>query len=112
MEIVSNSYDALMTLHKRQKHKEQKQPTLVLIDMDENIANQEIHSRECLGLIKSITQELNQGNLHDAIPIGKSKNNIQNPIFIYISFLYISRNYVIPTTPQNNLTRLRFHLFF
>lgn len=73
MEVVSNSYDALMTLHKQQKDKGRKQPTLVLIDVDENIANQEVHSRECLGLIKSITQALNQGILHDAIPIGKSK---------------------------------------
>ncbi|KAI9497969.1 hypothetical protein BDB00DRAFT_802838 [Zychaea mexicana] len=71
VEIVSTGYDALTALHSRQKKGQFKKPTLLLIDVeniDRNI-NVSSKAKECLGLIKTVTNELKQGSLHDAIPI-------------------------------------------
>ncbi|KAI9258036.1 hypothetical protein BDA99DRAFT_515078 [Phascolomyces articulosus] len=97
VEIVSNSHDALTTLHNRQKRKlsNETKPTLLLIDVDENKmdSNGEIHSKECLGMIKTIMKELHQGNLHDTIPIVCSCR--EDPEFMLECLCHGAADYIV-----------------
>ncbi|KAI8142332.1 hypothetical protein BJV82DRAFT_616373 [Fennellomyces sp. T-0311] len=67
--VVPTGYDALTTLHSRQKHR--KVPTLLLIDVENADRSINAHARpnECLVLIRTITKQLKEGRLHDTVPI-------------------------------------------